>query len=267
MTHQKSPSKQGADLAQQFREQHSLGKEPIHDITSLLRLLPADFMVLELPQNLDALALRDPSTNAVIVGIGTSSSPYRQRLTIAHEIGHILSGDISKSSQSFVCEKSAPEETRANTFARCLLCPADALPPFQSSDPLETLSAVVRHFQVSPAVAAYQLEYAGIFTAEQVQDFQKIQAPALASKFGWKSSYDRARAISQLSQSSERLVADAYAAYANGQVSLATVAFAEQVSLEEASASAEGARALQALTTDSNADIFADLDSFFSDGD
>lgn len=65
----KSPSQQGKDLAACFRENHMLGTGPIDDINSLMTLVEADFTILELPQNLDALTLRDPASSVVTVGV------------------------------------------------------------------------------------------------------------------------------------------------------------------------------------------------------
>ena len=122
MPKSKSPSQQGIDLATRFRKEHLLGTEPIDDINGLMKLVDADFIVLELLSGLDALTLRDPTSGALTVGIGTSSNPYRQRFTVAHEIGHIMAGDITKDGAALLCDPTHPSETRANTFARCVLC-------------------------------------------------------------------------------------------------------------------------------------------------
>lgn len=77
MASPKSPSQQGKELAVRFREESKLGTEPIDDINSLMKLVDADFIFLELPQDLDALTLRDSASGALTVGIGTSSNPFR----------------------------------------------------------------------------------------------------------------------------------------------------------------------------------------------
>lgn len=163
MPRPKSPSQQGIDLAACFREDNKLGTEPIDDIISLMTLVDADFIILELPQDLDALTLRDPASGAVTVGIGTSSNPDRQRLTMAHEIGHIFAGDITEDGAALLCDKTHLSETRADTFARCVLCPVEALRALPQDSPSEELlSYVVQRFQVSPRVAAIQLCDAGL---------------------------------------------------------------------------------------------------------
>ena len=266
MPRPKSPSQQGIDLAARFREDNKLGTEPIDDINSLMTLVDADFIILELPQDLDALTLRDPASGALTVGIGTSSNPYRQRLTVAHEIGHIFAGDITEDGAALLCDTTHPSETRANTFARCVLCPVKALQALpQTSSLEELLSYVVQRFQVSPTVAAIQLCEAGLISEETKEELKSYSAKRLASQFGWKANYDYAAKISELPRSSERLVADAYKAYDQGLIALPSVAFAEQVSIEEVIDSTGGAqRSPNDEPTGSN-DIEADLADFFAD--
>lgn len=91
-----------------------LGTGPIDDINSLMTLVEADFIILELPQNLDALTLRDPASGALTAGVGTSSNPFRQRLTVAHEIGHIVAGDVTEDGAALLCDTTHPPK-RART--------------------------------------------------------------------------------------------------------------------------------------------------------
>ncbi len=262
----KSASQQGVELATHFRKDHLLGTEPIYDINALMKLVDADFIVLKLPQDLDALTLRDPSSGALTVGIGTSSNPYRQRLTVAHEIGHIIAGDVTEDGAALLCDTTHPSETRANTFARCVLCPVEALNDLtQASTPEELLSDVVQRFQVSPAVAAIQLCQAKLISEETKEELKSYSTKRLASQFGWKADYDYAAKISELPRSSERLVADAYKAYNQGLLALPSVAFAEQVSIEEViDSTGDPQRSSNDDPTGSN-DIDADLTAFFAD--
>ena len=260
-----SPSKQGVELAARFRAKHKLGVGPVDDINDLMKLVDADFIVLDLAEDLDALTLRDPDSGALTVGIGTSNYPYRQRLTIAHEIGHIMAGDITEDGASLQCDKTLPSETRANTFARCVLCPEEALqelPPYADAE--ELLSTVVQRFQVSPHVAAIQLHQAGLISKETKEDLRSHTAKKLASRFGWKATYDHACKIAQLARASERLVADAYKAYAQGLIALPTVAFAEQVTPEEVADSMYAAPGSVGKNLTGQRDIEADLEDFFA---
>ncbi|MGV0362933.1 ImmA/IrrE family metallo-endopeptidase [Corynebacterium minutissimum] len=261
-----SPSQQGVELAAGFRAKHDLGLGPVGDINNLMKLVDADFIVLDLTDDLDALTLRDPMSGALTVGISTSNNPFRQRLTVAHEIGHIVAGDITEDGASLQCDKTLPSETRANTFARCILCPEEALQELpQYADPEELLSTVVQRFQVSPHVAAIQLHQAGLISKDIKEELKNHTAKGLASRFGWKATYDHARKIAALPRASERLVADAYKAYSQGLITLSTVAFAEQVSPEEVADSMHADRSAVSQNLTGQHDIQADLDNFFAD--
>lgn len=254
------------ELATRFRKDHMLGTDPIENINALMKLVNADFIILELPQNLDALTLRDPISGAVTVGIGTSSNPYRQRLTVAHEIGHIVAGDVTEDGAGLLCDTTLPSETRANTFARCVLCPVEALHNLsQDSTPEELLSLVVQRFQVSPTVAAIQLCQAGLISEATKEELKSYSTKRLASQFGWKADYDYAAKISALPRSSDRLVADAYKAYNQGLIALPSVAFAEQVSIAEVLESTGGSQRLPNNEHTDRSDIEADLADFFAD--
>ncbi|MHC2546951.1 ImmA/IrrE family metallo-endopeptidase [Corynebacterium hesseae] len=238
-----------------------LGTGPIDDINSLMTLVEADFIILELPQNLDALTLRDPASGALTAGVGTSSNPFRQRLTVAHEIGHIVAGDVTEDGAALLCDTTHPSETRANTLARWVQCPVEALRALpQTLPPEELLSDVVQRFQVSPRAAAFQLCDAGLISEEIKEEVKSYSAKRLASQFGWQANYDYAAKISELPRSSERLVADAYRAYDQGLIALPSVAFAEQVSIEGVIDSTGGLQRPPDSEPTENSDTGADLD-------
>lgn len=288
-----SASKEGLNLAEEFREKHALGNEPIADIADFMQLVDADFMILDLPDNVDALALRDPVTGATVIGIAKSSVPYRQRFTVAHEIGHFISSDFESSKiveddgrsepGIYVCGKRDHQEVRADTFARNVLCPTDGLKSdhklselTSSGDILAALSHVVRRYQISPQVALIQMRHAGLISEEQSEELKGISAPALAARYGWKADYDRAVKVSGLVQPSARLVKDTYRAYERGIVDLPSIAFAEMSSVDEVkeliSASqsqlpplAHGANVQDQDVVDVEPDPFAELDAFFGD--
>lgn len=289
-----SASKEGLDLAEEFRKKYALGNDPIADIADFMQLVDADFMILDLPDNVDALALRDPVTGATVIGIAKSSVPYRQRFTVAHEIGHFVSNDFESSKivaddehpepGMYVCGKRDHQEVRADTFARNVLCPTDGLKADQklgeltgSGDVLAALSHVVRKYQISPQVALIQMRHADLINEAQSDELKGISAPALAARYGWKADYDRAVKVSGLVQPSARLVKDAYRAYEQGIVDLPSIAFAEMSSVDEVKELISASQAqLPPLRHDANAqnqdaadaeaDPFAELDAFFGDG-
>lgn len=155
---------------------------------------------------------------------------------MAHEIGYIVAGDVTEDGAALLCDTTHPAETRANTFARCVLCPVEALRDLPQTSPAEELlSYVVQRFQVFPTAAAIQLCEAGLISEETKEELKSYSAKRLASQFGWKANYDHAAKISELPRSSERLVADAYKAYDRGLIALSSVALLNKSALRKSS--------------------------------
>ncbi|VEI13829.1 ImmA/IrrE family metallo-endopeptidase [Trueperella bialowiezensis] len=222
-----SPSAQGRELAMKLREERGLASSPI-SFAELEDLVPCDVVVTDMPDGVDGLTLRDPQTGNVLIGIATSRAPFRQRFTLAHEIGHILAGDVSTSTSIHECTPRSAEETRAHSFARHLLCPVSGIASDQTIKNMhktEMLSRVVRKFKVSPEVAAYQLEAAGLITADDVKELGKHTANALAARWGWINEYNDYVEFASKPHVSRRLVEDVTTAYLEGQVTIGSLAF------------------------------------------
>ncbi|MFC5281656.1 ImmA/IrrE family metallo-endopeptidase [Arcanobacterium canis] len=232
-----SASKAGQLIAEKFRREHRLGDNPIVDIDELERLVPdVDFVVIDLNDRMDGLVLRDPQTRKTVVGIGASSNPFRQRMTIAHEIGHFLAGDISTSAKQYICEGNSARETKANSFARHLLCPLEGVQvllgdSFES--PREKLSQVVKKFRVSPAVALIQIGDANLLSQDEIDPLAGVSAAELATQFGWRAEYDALAVGSRRKGASAPLIADATRAYIEGKIPLHAVAFARGQAVED----------------------------------
>lgn len=261
-----SPTRQGKSLAEQFRQFYELGDDPIDRIESFTEHVNADLLIRPLPTDVEAISVKDPQTGNIVIGVGTSASPYRQRFTVAHEVGHILADDIDRSSEVPQCEPNSPSETRANSFARNVLCPLDGVKKIaQNLSPAapETLSKIIQHFRVSPSVAAIQLKEAGLISEEVCDELSKEwSAPKLASLYGWREQYNADALVSDQPRPSPRLVADATKGYRKGVVSSSAVALARGISSEQVKQELATAPA-EPQPTDSP---FTELDAFFEEG-
>lgn len=92
---------------------------------------------------------------------------YRARFTIAHELGHVVLGHVTKSHHpmrdtSFKANSFEPEEIEANNFAAELLMPADLVKSLYESMP--SLSSIAQAFNVSEAAMMYRLKNLGLYT-------------------------------------------------------------------------------------------------------
>lgn len=262
-----SASRQGEQLADKFREEHALGVEPINRIDSLMDMIDIDFVVIEMPEDLEAITLQDPDTGKKLVGISTTKSPYRQRFSVAHEVGHIVANDVSESASVYECTAYSESETRAHSFARHLLCPLKGVEKvLKDMDPasLKALSTVVRTFQVSPGVALIQMKNAKLISESDYEELSGNSAPALATRFGWKEEYDFESSISAQEHHSHSLSADATQAYLEGKVSIEAVALSRGISSQQALAEMEELEKEQKSRLPDR-DPLAEIEDFFSD--
>lgn len=224
-----SPNEEAARLrAAAVRERTELGVAPVSELDELL---PGDLVVRELPAGLDAVVARDPGTGATIVVAGTTNLPYRQRLSIAHELGHLEFDELTALTACRFGTANSPSETRANAFARHLLAPLEGVRGLMErrgtlvGRVLEAdISEVVRHFEVSPQVAAIQLKELGWITPAEFSTMSLRTARELAILNGWIDKYKADANRSQEPVAPRLLVAAVMQAFAEGKTTESAVA-------------------------------------------
>lgn len=229
----------GAETARSQRAQLGLGVAPLADLAGLVAdMTPLDLVVMVMPQGMDAMLAVDVDTERPrgFLAVATTESPYRQRFSIAHELGHCALHSISTELPCTLSggSRRTPEEVAADSFARNFLVPIRALAELlgQRKNPLETLSDAVRLFGVSPSVAAIQLVAAGM--DESLKDRARAtSAPQLATRYGWRDEYDALAQSSQRPRAPRQLLDDAITAYAQGRIGIGIVARVAGRSLDE----------------------------------
>ena len=261
-----SIKKQGIILASEFLAQHNLTPGPVTRIENLTELVDADVLIVDLPDGVDALTVRDPATGNVVIGVATSTVPYRQNFTLAHEVGHIFAGDLARESHTNFCLPKGPNEQRADSFAAHVLCPVEGLQSHGFDHPPatpEALSDIVREYKVSPRVAATQMRRAGLITSAECSTLAQWSAPKLASRFGWRDSYDDDVHKASQPHPAPRLAADATQAYLEGKVSAGAVALARGISINQVRDELDSLLPVEQV--DHEVDPFEALNDFFGE--
>lgn len=224
----------GAAAAAEFRQRHHLGWHPLGDLVAIIEQSTGiDVAVVDAEPDEHGLAMRDPRSGVVFIGIAQTPHPMRQRSTLAHELAHVLFEDWVAADPA-VLDRRSPAEVRADAFARHLLVPRDGLREMLGADPVteSTLSAVVQRFLVSAGLAAIALhdaEYIDLATKEQ---WKTRTTPQLAARYGWSDQYYALQAESRQRRAPQRLLARAITGYAEGVVSAQTIATLRGVSAE-----------------------------------
>ncbi|BCY13213.1 ImmA/IrrE family metallo-endopeptidase [Actinoplanes sp. L3-i22] len=225
-----SPNEQHAQqLADAFRAEHGLDDAPIKDMHELVHATKGiDVISMSVPDAEHGLSMCDPVTGRVVIAVATTPHPMRQRSSIAHELGHVVSGDLERDARLVPGERS-PEEIRADAFARHLLLPLDGvrhrIPAGTSGGlALSALSDLVQEFEVSPHLAAIQLRTLGLIDAGTCTAWSGKSAANLAMTFGWASQYRGLTADSSAPRAPQSLMARAVEGYQRGVLGITELA-------------------------------------------
>lgn len=220
-----SPNEQQASrLARTFRKDHSLGISPIKDVFEMVHTTTGvDVFSIHAAEAEHGLTMLDPHTGRRVIVVATTPHPMRQRSSVAHELGHLLRGDLDTAEQAPPGERG-PAEICADAFARHLLLPLDAVRARLAETKevsLADLSDLVQTYEVSPAIAAIQLRTAALITEETCHDWRRRPSRHLALQFGWLNQYDSLAEASRRPRAPQTLMKRAVAAYKDGVLGIA----------------------------------------------
>ncbi|MER7459971.1 XRE family transcriptional regulator [Micromonospora sp. NPDC126480] len=185
-----SPHQQGAVLSVQLRSQLGVGDEvfpyELSDFADLLeKRLGIDIGFEPLPAGLDGLSVSSGGFRLALVNSGISAT--RQRFTLAHEIGHLFTGD----SQALRIDENVfgrknPDEERANAFAAAFLMPEDALkaavPRGYVSEDL--VAELLSRYGVSLDALAFRLHNIGVINAAGRDRIRSMSSTRIALRSG-----------------------------------------------------------------------------------
>jgi Zn-dependent peptidase ImmA (M78 family) len=173
------------------------------------------------------LSMADPATGRAVVAVATTPHPMRQRSSIAHELGHVLGGDLERPG-SLTPGDRVPEEIRADAFARHLLLPLDSVRRRYSQREdefsLADLSDLVQEFEVSPRLAAIQLRTLKLIDQGAYTNWSMLSATYLATSFGWLSQYRSLAADSTQPRAPQGLMTKAVEGYRRGVLGITELA-------------------------------------------
>lgn len=222
-----SNEQQAIRLAQTFRKDHDLGISPIRDVFEMVHATTGvDVFSIDAAEEEHGLTMLDPRTRRRVIVVATTPHPMRQRSSVAHELGHLLRGDLETTEPTCPGER-CPAEICADAFARHLLLPLDAVRTRLSETEeasLAELSDLVQEYEVSPAIAAIQLRTAALITEETCLDWMRRSSRHLALRFGWLSRYDSLADASRRPRAPQTLMKRAVAGYKDGVLGIAELA-------------------------------------------
>lgn len=218
---------EGRAAAARFRRKHRLGWQPLGDLVAIIEQATGiDVAILDVGPDEHGLTMRDPTRDAVFIGIARTRKPMRQRSTLAHELGHVLFEDWADGTVGSWGDRTHAE-IRADAFARHLLVPAESLRELLGKRELvaqPVLSRIVQLFLVSPQIAAIALNQAAFIDDDAKREWMTLTAPQLAVRFGWSDQYRALQADSDQRRAPQRLLARAIRGYQEGVLSAQAIA-------------------------------------------
>jgi Zn-dependent peptidase ImmA (M78 family) len=218
--------------AESFRVEHDLGTRPLGDLFELAHTaLGCDTLAIDADEAEHGLSMLDPDTGRVVIVVATTPHLMRQRSSLAHEIGHVVAGDLYARTAPTPGTRS-PAEIQADAFARHVLLPVGALHsrfgaparPAPSAVGEADLAAVVQEFEVSPGLAAIQFKEAGLIRQRTCTDWAATTASSLATRYGWLSQYQALSLASSRPRAPQALMRRAVEGYHRGVVGIAELA-------------------------------------------
>lgn len=223
---QLSPSVQGSQMAASAlsvcsqSDSSSLMADMAHVIEGAFGI---DVAIKDLGKNFDGLAAS--TDEGALIVVSPSARPARQRFTMAHELGHLLSGDDQGVHPDADIDRAAdakdPSEVRANFFAASFLMPEEFL-----------RKHVVRGFNedafcdlavellASPVALALRLKKLNLIDAVAADQWKGLSLVEAARRIGRVDEVAASTTRSQLVRPPGLLSRDLFAAHVAGKTTL-----------------------------------------------
>lgn len=241
---------QGADLAsaaQRRLAEHGLNPVDLDLPSAIEAAFGVDVAVGDLGPKFDGLAVSNDKVKLILAG--QSRLPWRQRFTIAHELGHMLAGDNQgvHLDEDIVASTRSGEhsEMRANAFAAALLMPEELLRAAVGIRGLsrEGFGELACRLRVSPNALAYRLLNFRLIDAGTCDHLKRETAQSVVALAGLDHEFAVEVAAARRGRPPGLLVRDTYAAYRSGQATLRPYANVLGMDVDELGAELESTEA------------------------
>lgn len=196
-----------------------------HDLAAVVeQVFGVDVAVVDLGVGFDGLAASSDDVRLIV--LSTSQVPWRQRFTLAHELGHLLAGDdhgVHLDEDVFAKEQQRDtSEMRANAFAASFLMPADVLAAAVGQHGLAEsgFAALACELMVSPSTLAFRLLNQRLIDAGACDRFKSMNGAKAAQLAGKTAEWAQHVARATASRPPGLLLRDTYAAYESGAATL-----------------------------------------------
>ena len=183
------PRDWGRSAAEHVRALWGIPSGHFDDLAKLIEEKTAVYVAVDaMPEGVEGLSLVDPVQGTVMIAAATTELWERQRFTLAHELGHLVAGEMRI--EAISDGRRQTSEVAANEFARNLLLPWGDIVRKHSQRgemPWSTydIACLAWEYQVSPQVAAIQLSRAGFVRDSAVNEVGQVPMESWSVIGGW----------------------------------------------------------------------------------
>lgn len=221
-----TPASQGRALAAATRSALGLGNAPIGDLATLLEdRLGAHVVAQPIEGDVHGICVSD-GTVAVIL-VNSNDHWARQRYTLAHELCHLLCGDLDLLEVTWAADQKGKQEKRADAFAAEFLAPAGAVDTLIGERAVDApvVGELMAYFGLSFDAMCWRLLSLRRLGKNRVAALREGGARSAVAAAALTSAFDeRARAAERVTRPPARLTRRAFDAYARGEVGVGVVA-------------------------------------------
>lgn len=181
-----------------------------------------DVCLTQLGEGFDGLAASTDDAKLIVAAV--TPVAYRQRFTIAHELGHLLAADdqgVHADQDIFGGDRRAPTEMRANAFAAAFLMPEHLVRGAVCAGFSETeFAALSVRLLVSPSALAHRLANLRLIDEMARDRWKVMSAAAAARRAGTPTALAAATAYSTETRHPGLLARDLFSAYLDQKTTL-----------------------------------------------
>lgn len=180
-----------------------------------------DVAICDLGADFDGLSASTDTARLIL--LAPASAPFRQRFTLAHELGHLLASDDQSLHVDEDIERArrGESEVRANAFAAALLMPEAVLRErIGGNVATEEFCRLALDLRVSPSALAARLETLRLIDGMTKNQWSRVTAKEAALTAGDPRALQAATAMSAAVRPPGLLAKTAFTAYLAGDTTL-----------------------------------------------
>lgn len=216
---------QGRVLAYALREALGLGTAPVADMAELIEERFGTHVVGQ-PISGEVHGICVTGGTASVILVNTSDRWARQRYTLAHELEHLVRGDLSLYEVTWASDRGAPAERRAESFAAHFLAPDGGIRQVVGKRAVDAtvVGELMDYFGMSLDAMCWRLVNLHLLSKDAADELRAGGVRAVVSSANLGASFDRRITVEGARLPPRRLLQRAMAAYQAGEAGVGVVA-------------------------------------------